>query len=363
MDETNASNSKTEEKTRGDQKADENRLTENSRFSERYVLDKELGHSNFSVVRRGLDRMTGKKIAVKCIAQSLLTLEDQTALKVEASILKEVEHHNICKFYDLVEESDMFYLLTEYIEGSSLLERIVKKEFYPEAEARSLILTVANALNYCHQRNIIHRNLVRVCILVNVSSCFVKLSVNLAIKKPGSILFDGVGNVKLAFFGFSKHIANVERPNVQPVGMSGYVAPEILSGNEYCRATDMWSLGVLTFVLFTGSLPFLAKHQQELLKEGEAKYDFDPSHGKDISENAKDVVKRLLVVDVSERLTVEAFLQHPWLNMDGEESDARAAIRQNNSNAPIGQGKQIFDSGTQDKGLHGMTLGGEVDQS
>ena len=135
-------------------------LDENSTFSKRYRMDEELGRSNFSVVRRGIDRRTGRKIAVKCIAQSLLTVEDRTALKIEVAILQEAAHPNVCKFYGLFEEDNMFYLLTEYVDGGSLLERIAEQQLYSEAEARGLIRTIANALSYCHAQNIVHRNLV-----------------------------------------------------------------------------------------------------------------------------------------------------------------------------------------------------------
>ena len=104
--------------------------------------------------------------------------------------------------------------------------------------------------------------------------------------------------------------------------MTGYVAPEVLSGNDYGKASDMWSMGVILFVLLSGCLPFLAKHQQELLQEGEAKYSFDPSRWKDTSESVKDLIKKLLVVDVSERLTVEAVLRHPWVVHEGGVSGA-----------------------------------------
>lgn len=129
-------------------------------FKQRYKMDKELGRGNYSVVKRGVDTVTGQVLAIKCIEEKSLTEEDRTALKIETALLKELDHPNIIKFYGFYQDDKMYYLLTEFVGGGELFDRIVAKEYYSEADAQKVVRTVANALKYCHERNVVHRDLV-----------------------------------------------------------------------------------------------------------------------------------------------------------------------------------------------------------
>ncbi|OQR93750.1 calcium/calmodulin-dependent protein kinase [Thraustotheca clavata] len=265
---------------------------ETKRFNAVYTLGKKLGEGTFSVVKEGTHKETGKKYAIKCIKKQGLTQEDLDALHEEISILKKMDHPNIMTLYDVFSEQSDYYLVTEIMEGGELFDRIVEKTYYTEKEARDLVLILLNAIKYCHDRGVVHRDL-----------------------KPENLLLTSKSDdafIKIADFGFAKQDFSASLTTA--CGTPGYVAPEILKGESYGKTVDIWSIGVITFILLCGYPPFHDENQKRLfnaIKIGAFK--FESPYWDSVSAEAKDFISKMLVVNPAERFTADQLLEHVWL--------------------------------------------------
>jgi calcium/calmodulin-dependent protein kinase I len=254
----------------------------------------QVGEGAFSVVRLArLKTDSNSKSAVKCISKKNLPKEDETALKQEVVILRALDHPNILKCLGFYDEEEMYYLVMEYMEGGELFDRIVKKTFYSEKEARDLVYILLSTIHYCHRHNVVHRDL-----------------------KPENLLLsslDDDAHVKLADFGFAIQSEGHMSLKTQ-CGTPGYVAPEILSTQPYGKAVDMWSIGVITYILLGGYPPFHDDNQKVLFQKiKNAEYEFHPEYWDAVSHEAKDLISRLLKVNPLERYTSEEALNHSWV--------------------------------------------------
>lgn len=264
------------------------------RFSEVYELGEEIGQGAFSTVRLGINRQTKEKCAVKCISKQRIPPEDEAALKQEVIILRALNHPNILKCYGFFDENEFYYLVMEYMAGGELFDRIVQKTFYSEKEARDVVYILLSTIHYCHIRNIVHRDL-----------------------KPENLLLSNQEDdafIKLADFGFAISSQGGFSTLKTQCGTPGYVAPEILSTQPYGKAVDMWSIGVITYILLGGYPPFYDDNQKvlfEKIKKGE--YSFHPEYWDAVSVEAKDLISRLLKVNPLERYTSEEALNHSWV--------------------------------------------------
>ena len=268
-------------------------------FEQTYTLGKILGEGAFSVVRSAVNKETGQTVAIKCIAKKDLSAEDETALKQEVEILQNLDHPHILKCYGFFDEPGMFYLPTEIMEGGELFDRIVKKTYYNEKEARDLILILINTIGYCHSKNIVHRDL-----------------------KPENLLlagFEDDSHIKLADFGFAIQTDGYVSLKTQ-CGTPGYVAPEILSTQLYGRSVDMWSIGVITYILLGGYPPFHDDNQKALFKKIKAgDFEFHDEYWECVSAEAKDFISKLIIVDRKSRMSCDEAHRHPWLQRDAKE--------------------------------------------
>lgn len=167
-----------------------------------------MGEGAFSVVKDGSHKQTGDTYAIKIVTKAKLTPEDEVALKDEIEILQDLRHSNIIRLYDVFDEPQYYYLVTEKMGGGELFDRIVQKSYYNEKEARDVCKIIFEAMNYCHEQNIAHRDL-----------------------KPENLLLvgDNDSDIKIADFGFAKRVAKPNSLTTQ-CGTPGYVAPEILEG-------------------------------------------------------------------------------------------------------------------------------------
>jgi serine/threonine protein kinase len=281
-----------------------------SEFHRAYKLDNsnELGTGAFSRVMLASKRTPGTdapgaKVAVKCITKTTeLKSEDEASLREEVAVLKFVDHPNIIKLYNFYEEKKMFYMVIELMEGGELFERIVKKTFYNEKEARDLIRILLDALAYLHHRNIVHRDL---------------KPENLLLKSPFND-FD----IKLADFGFAKKVSGKSLDT--QCGTPGYVAPEILKGAKYGTEVDMWSCGVIIYILLGGYPPFHDDNHAILYRKIKAAdYTFEPQYWDQVSDDAKDLIKKMLIVDPDKRLSADQALRHPWFLVGDHELISR----------------------------------------
>mmetsp|Transcript_10832 Transcript_10832/g.32067 ORF Transcript_10832/g.32067 Transcript_10832/m.32067 type:complete len:478 (-) Transcript_10832:534-1967(-) len=267
-------------------------------FEEVYNLGKELGSGAFSVVKEGTHKRSGEKFAIKVVTKAKLTREDELALLDEISILKDLRHRHIIRLSDVYDDPKFHYLVTEIMSGGELFDRIVAKSFYNEKEARDVCLILFDTLRYCHFRNVAHRDL-----------------------KPENLLLlskDNDSEIKIADFGFAKRVDSANCLTTQ-CGTPGYVAPEILEGVPYGTKSDMWSLGVIMYILLGGYPPFIDHNQRELFRKiRKGQYEFHKEYWGPVSKEAKDLISSLLTIDPRKRLSAEAALKSPWI-MSGDD--------------------------------------------
>ena len=288
--------SKTAEKPSGKQDA---ATKQTGTFKDSYTLGKELGKGNYSTVRLAVSKKTNEECAVKCIQKKKLTPEDDEALKIEVAILAEVEHPSIIKLHGFFEEPLDYYIVTELMSGGELFDRIVAREFYSENDAQKVVRTLGECLLYLHERDIVHRDL-----------------------KPENILLKDKSDdaaIKIADFGFARFVKEGCRT---ACGTPGYVAPEIITGKIYGKGVDVWSLGIIIYILLCGYPPFYHRNQAQLFKLiREARFEFDSPYWDPISSNAKDLIKGCLTVDEKKRLTMQGVLTHPWVSGAASKAD------------------------------------------
>ncbi|CAM0956495.1 unnamed protein product [Alopecurus aequalis] len=267
-------------------------------FAAKYELGKEVGRGHFGhtcLARARKGDMRGQVLAVKVISKAKMTtaisIED---VRREVKILKALSgHSNLVKFYDACEDSLNVYIIMELCEGGELLDRILSRGGrYSEEDAKVIIEQILSVVAFCHLQGVVHRDL-----------------------KPENFLFstrDEHSPMKLIDFGLSDFIRPDERLN-DIVGSAYYVAPEVLH-RSYSTEADMWSIGVITYILLCGSRPFWARTESGIFRSVlRADPNFDDSPWASISPEAKDFVKRLLNKDYRKRMTAAQALSHPWL--------------------------------------------------
>jgi len=212
---------------------------------------------------------------------------------MEMEILQKVHHPNIIALKEMIDTKDKIYFVMELVTGGELFDRIVEKGSYSEEDAKELVRKIVSAVEYLHSKEIAHRDL-----------------------KPENLLVKSLENdteVKIADFGLSK-IIDQEKMMQTACGTPGYVAPEVLQAEGYGEEVDMWSIGVITYILLCGFPPFYSESVPEVFEQiMKAEYDYPAEYWDDISDDAKDFINHLLVVDVKKRLTAKKALEHAWL--------------------------------------------------
>jgi len=261
-------------------------------FEDRYDLGDELGRGAFSVVRKCTDKTSGEHFAVKFVEKKNVG-SDMVRLQTEIDILKRVKHPNIINLKEVFETDDYIYIVTELVTGGELFDKIVELGAYSEADAAKLVHKMVSAIDYLHSQGIVHRDL-----------------------KPENLLIKDdkdISEVKIADFGLSKIVA--QKVMMQTAcGTPGYVAPEVLNATGYDKEVDLWSIGVITYILLCGFPPFYNESLPLLFEQiMTADYDYPEEYWDEISDNAKNFIDKLLVVDPAQRMTAKDALNHPWL--------------------------------------------------
>lgn len=271
-------------------------------ISKDYVLGDEIGKGGFSTVVKG--HKVGdesQEFAIKLIQKKMVEGDDIKLLKREIQIMKKLDHPHVLKLYHVYEDDQQFYLVMELVRGKELFDKIVERGMYSEKDAALIIKQVVSAVQYLHDNGIAHRDL-----------------------KPENLLSSGDGEdeiIKIADFGFSKSFAEDGEKLMTSCGSPGYVAPEILTAESYDKSVDMWSVGVIVYILLSGYPPFYADSAPTLFKKiMDVKYDFDDSVWDDISDDAKDLIRNLLVKTPSKRFTAAQVLEHPWISGGASEN-------------------------------------------
>lgn len=267
-------------------------------FGAKYELGKEIGrghfgHTCFAKGKKGdlRDQLVAVKIISKAKMTTAISIED---VRREVKMLKALSgHKHLVKFHDACEDSNNVYIVMELCEGGELLDRILSRGGkYPEDDAKVIIKQILNVVAFCHLQGVVHRDL-----------------------KPENFLFTSRNedaDMKLIDFGLSDFIRPEERLN-DIVGSAYYVAPEVLH-RSYSSEADMWSIGVITYILLCGSRPFWARTESGIFRAVlRADPNFDDLPWPTVSPEAKDFVKRMLNKDYRKRMTAAQALTHPWL--------------------------------------------------
>lgn len=274
-----------------------------SELKSKYSVKYEIGRGNFAEVRLAVNRETKEKVAVKIVR--VQDDEDYKNIKQEVEILGRLKHKNIIRLHEIFESKDKFnksvkkvYIVMELVTGGELFDRIVDRKTLKENEARDVIRTVLDALEYMHANGVVHRDL-----------------------KPENILMAHPGPdspIKIADFGLSKLYDHETRDNLQTMcGTPGYVAPEVLRKRGYGTAVDMWSLGIVTYIMLCGFPPFYEESREKLFRRiVKGAFDFPSPYWDDISPEAMDFIRKLLVTDPRNRMTPAECRRHKWMQAD-----------------------------------------------
>lgn len=262
-----------------------------------HINPKEIGHGHYGVVRKCMDRETKKWYAIKSIRKSKVGKVD--VLKREVALLKECDHPNIIELVEVHEDQKYLHLITELCTGGELFDRIIEKTqsdegHFSERDAANLVRCILDAIAYCHdKKGIVHRDL-----------------------KPENFLFssrDEDAVIKIIDFGLSRHDDMQKGIMNTKVGTPYYVAPEVLN-REYTKSCDIWSIGVITYILLCGYPPFYGDTDNQIFDSVRTgRFDFPSPDWDGISDSAKDFICSLLKRDPSKRLSAANALEHTWI--------------------------------------------------
>eukprot|EP01086_Lenisia_limosa_P006389 TRINITY_DN2517_c0_g1_i2.p1 TRINITY_DN2517_c0_g1~~TRINITY_DN2517_c0_g1_i2.p1 ORF type:complete len:314 (-),score=87.64 TRINITY_DN2517_c0_g1_i2:16-957(-) len=256
-----------------------------------YSIGEDLGSGTFSVVKKITHKKTKQDYALKVIDKSKVgTTNQQAMLESEVNILKSVHHENIVNLVDIIDTPSHLLLIMELVTGGELFDKIVEVGYYSEQTASLLVKQLVEAVAYLHERNIVHRDL-----------------------KPENLLVSGETSIQVADFGLSKMVGT-ETVLKTACGTPGYVAPEVLKCQGYGPQVDVWSIGIITYVLLCGYPPFWADSTAELFERIlSGKFEFYGEAWEVVSHSARDFVEKTLILDPKKRLTAQQCLEHPWV--------------------------------------------------
>ena len=262
-----------------------------------YEFTKNLGKGGYGKVFQVRQKMTNKLFACKKLSK--LNINNLIKFRREIDILIKIDHPNIIKLFDVFESQNSLYLIMEECYGGELFDRILKRIennlMYTEKEACEIIRQVMGAIEYCHNKGIVHRDL-----------------------KPENLLYLKEGPeennpLKIIDFGLSQDL-NIKKILSSKVGTAYYVSPEILQG-KYSEKCDVWSAGVILYVLLSGEPPFNGPSDGVIYsKIRQLKFTFPEKKWNMISTEAKDLLSRMLVPE-AERLSASQVMNHPWFNL------------------------------------------------
>ncbi|XP_077934507.1 serine/threonine-protein kinase MARK1 isoform X3 [Halichoerus grypus] len=262
-----------------------------------YRLQKTIGKGNFAKVKLARHVLTGREVAVKIIDKTQLNPTSLQKLFREVRIMKILNHPNIVKLFEVIETEKTLYLVMEYASGGEVFDYLVAHGRMKEKEARAKFRQIVSAVQYCHQKCIVHRDL-----------------------KAENLLLDADMNIKIADFGFSNEFTVGNKLDTF-CGSPPYAAPELFQGKKYDGPeVDVWSLGVILYTLVSGSLPFDGQNLKELRERvlrGKYRIPFY------MSTDCENLLKKLLVLNPIKRGSLEQIMKDRWMNVGHEEEELK----------------------------------------
>ncbi|CAH0689080.1 unnamed protein product [Chilo suppressalis] len=256
-----------------------------------YELEKTIGTGNFAVVKLATHVITKTKVAIKIIDKSRLDEDNLKKTFREIAIMKRLRHPHIVRLYQVMESTYTIYLVTEYAPNGEIFDHLVSRGRMPESEAARAFTQMVAAVGYCHANGVVHRDL-----------------------KAENLLLDRDMNIKLADFGFSNEYT-AGSPLATWCGSPPYAAPELFEGRRYDGPkADIWSLGVVLYVLVCGALPFDGGTLHELrtvVLAGKFRIPYF------MSQECEHLIRHMLVVEPDKRLTLKGVARHRWLAATG----------------------------------------------
>ncbi|XP_066503967.1 serine/threonine-protein kinase 33 isoform X2 [Hoplias malabaricus] len=287
-----------------EKKVPHTRMEDEADIQQIYSFGRKLGQGSFGVVCEATHIETQKKWAIKKVNKEKAGSSGVKQLEREVSILKRVNHAHIIHLEEVFETPKKMYLVTELCEGGELKRLLQKKKHLSEEETRHIISSLAEATVYLHKKDIVHRDL--------------KLE-NILVKSYHHGDDNGTVNIKVTDFGLSVQKGGVGSENMLQAtcGTPIYMAPEVINGHAYSQQCDVWSIGVIMYLLLCGEPPFMSGTEErlfELIKKGELS--FSGPVWDTISDAAKKVLRCLLKVDPAHRITASELLDNPWIRGD-----------------------------------------------
>ena len=261
-----------------------------------YEIKEQVGNGKFGLIKIGINKKTRKQVAIKIMSKKDMTNQDLELVRTEIEILKICQHPNIIQLYDVFENLDYFYIIMEYCSGGDLFSYLEQRNFHlPEQLACKFMHKMCAAIYYIHSYGIAHRDL-----------------------KPENVLMtsnDENADLRILDFGLSKIIGPDEKCT-EPYGTLSYVAPEVLLDIPYGKEVDLWSLGVITYLMLGAALPFDDKDDEEEIarKTCTEEPPYKGSIWKKISKEGKDFIKRLLEKKPEKRMNIKQALEHEWFH-------------------------------------------------
>ncbi|XP_033465599.1 serine/threonine-protein kinase MARK2 isoform X12 [Epinephelus lanceolatus] len=265
-----------------------------------YRLLKTIGKGNFAKVKLARHVLTGKEVAVKIIDKTQLNSSSLQKLFREVRIMKMLNHPNIVKLFEVIETEKTLYLVMEYASGGEVFDYLVAHGRMKEKEARAKFRQIVSAVQYCHQKCIVHRDL-----------------------KAENLLLDADMNIKIADFGFSNEFTLGNKLDTF-CGSPPYAAPELFQGKKYDGPeVDVWSLGVILYTLVSGSLPFDGQNLKELRERvlrGKYRIPFY------MSTDCENLLKKFLILNPSKRGSLEQIMRDRWMNVGHEDEELKPYV-------------------------------------
>ena len=257
-----------------------------------YKIGQQLGEGAFGEVRKCTHRETKEVRAVKVLKKESMDQSEKESMLNEIKILKSLDHPNIVKIYEYFEDEKRFYIVTDLVKGGELFDEIIKRGKFNERDAATLMKQMLSCIAYCHDNGVVHRDL-----------------------KPENVLLEEsmeFDQIKMIDFGTALPFKAGQKLT-EMIGTPYYIAPEVLN-KKYGKECDLWSLGVITYIVMSGLPPFNGATDDEIMKAiKKGAFNFNNAVWKGVSADCKDFITQLLTYDPSKRISAKNALNHSWI--------------------------------------------------